>query len=160
MEERAASQLICCRLAEPSPEGGTEGRHLTSRVRCGHARCRTSTPWLYERQNPSRGRTCGPCCLNTQLAIVSVVGAREGSLKKVPAPPSFFSPRLASLWPRSGFKCRLSLPLSHHPVLCAPIQQHKPRGQHGQGRSVSREGKRAPSLSFITQVSTRPTIFF
>lgn len=91
MEERAASQLVCCRLAEPSPEGGTEGRHLTSRVRCGHARCRTSTPWLYERQNPSRGRACGCCCLNTQLAEVSVVAAREGSLKS-PLPHLSFHP--------------------------------------------------------------------
>lgn len=42
-----------------APKAGRKVRHLTSRVDVGMRGGGTSTPWLYERRNPSRGRACG-----------------------------------------------------------------------------------------------------
>lgn len=106
--------------------------------------------------------------LNKLLAQLNEVDSREPRLER--ATPPACSHRGSF---RFGYSPLFTVDCPYPPSqtapasVCTPFQQHTRHGDgtssggNSEGRSsVSREGKRdPPSLSFITQVSTRPAIF-
>lgn len=150
------SLFVCHRLAEQSVQGGAGGRLLMSRVDVG----------MRDDQRQPRGFMKGKIPLGEERVVLAVqCTARRNKWAPVETTSleegliSYLSLQSVLLWLSPGYECRLSLsPLDHHPLLHATLQQHKPRGRV-KGGSVSREGKRASSLSFITQVSSKRAIF-
>lgn len=117
-------------LAEVWHRGGARGRHLTSRIDVG----------MRDDHRQPRGFMKGEIHPWRQsvnaLLVWTALGLKTGS------------PRSVLLYLFSGFKRLFSPP---------PLWQHSTnRGPV----NVSREGKWAPSLSFITQVSTEFGIFW
>lgn len=170
-----ASQLSRCQLAEAGLQrAGQKVRHLTSRQDVSMRGWGTSTPWLYERQNPSLGVSVWSSLLNKLLAQLNEVDSREPRLERASTSP-LSPPRLALLPLASTFHRGLSihppLSLSKRTSFCVCAVSTRAHSRHGDGSSggggnsegrssVSRHGKQdPPSLSFITQVSSRPAIF-
>lgn len=103
------SVCVCHRLAEPWLQGGAGRKTLDVTSGYGHAWGRTSTPWLYERQNPSRGRAQERVVLAAQCTARRNKWAPVETTILEEGPISYLSLQPVLLRLSSDYECTLSL---------------------------------------------------